>query len=128
VPLIRDIIAYTDENFLEKITIDELAFLFNTNRATLCKEFKRATGKTLISYIANKKTELAKKIIANSEITFTEVAERLNFESVHYFTRFFKKETGMTPKEYRLNEYDAKKSHLIHREAVPLPQGEGYKE
>lgn len=102
VPLIRDIIAYTDDNFLEKITIDELAFLFNTNRATLCKEFKRATGKTLISYISDKKTELAKKIIASSEITFTEVAERLNFESVHYFTRFFKKETGMTPKEFKL--------------------------
>lgn len=99
--LINEIIKYVSDNYLEKITIDELAFLFRTNRATLCKEFKRATGKTLVEFINERKIEKAKKKILSSDATFTKIAEELNFESIHYFTRFFKKMSGMTPKEFR---------------------------
>lgn len=100
-PAIREIIDYVDDNFLEKITIDELAFLFGTNRATLCKEFRNSTGATLGEYIAEKKLLLAKRMIAESEKTFTDIAAELRFESVHYFTKFFKKHVGITPKEFR---------------------------
>lgn len=99
--MISEIIAYVNDNYLEKITIDELAFLFKTNRATLCKQFKRATGKTLIEFINEKKFERAKHKIKNTSDTFTKIAEELNFDSIHYFTRFFKKMSGMTPKEFR---------------------------
>ena len=99
--LINEIIAYVSDNYLEKITIDELAFLFKTNRATLCRDFKKNTGKTLIEFINMKKFEGAKYMIMNTRSTFTKIAESLNFESIHYFTRFFKKMSGMTPKEYR---------------------------
>ena len=100
-PAIREIIGYVDDNFLEKITIDELAFLFGTNRATLCKEFRESTGVTLGAYIAKKKLDLAKKMIVESEKTFTDISAELHFETVHYFTKFFKKHTGRTPKEFR---------------------------
>ena len=99
--LINEVLAYVSDNYLEKITIDELAFLFKTNRATLCKEFKRATGKTVIEFINEKKLTEAKQRILGSDRTFTQIAEELNFESIHYFTRFFKKMSGMTPKEFR---------------------------
>ncbi len=99
--LINEIIAYVADNYLEKITIDELAFLFKTNRATLCRDFKRNTGKTLIEFVNEKKFEKAKYKILSSTDTFTKIAEELNFESIHYFTRFFKKMSGMTPKDFR---------------------------
>ena len=99
--LINEIIAYVNDNYLEKITIDELAFLFKTNRATLCRDFKRNTGKTLVEFVNAKKFEAAKYKILNSTETFTKIAEDLNFESIHYFTRFFKKMSGMTPKDFR---------------------------
>jgi YesN/AraC family two-component response regulator len=99
--LINEIIAYVTDNYLEKITIDELAFLFKTNRATLCRDFKKSTGKTIIEFINTKKFESAKYMIINSNDTFTKIAEELNFESIHYFTRFFKKMSGMTPKDFR---------------------------
>ena len=99
--VINEIISYVSNNYLEKVTIDELAFLFRTNRATLCKEFKRATGKTLVEFINEKKFEKAKRKILSSDDTFTKIAEDMNFESIHYFTRFFKKMSGITPKEFR---------------------------
>ncbi len=99
--LINEIIQYVSNNCLEKITIDELAFLFKTNRATLCKDFKRATGKTVVEFISAKKFEIAKGRILSSDATFTEISEELNFDSIHYFTRFFKKMSGMPPKDFR---------------------------
>lgn len=98
---VSEIVAYMNDNFLEKITIDELAFLFKTNRATLCKKFKESTGYTLVEFINEKKFELAKQKIVGTTDTFTKIAEDLNFESIHYFTRFFKKMSGVTPKEFR---------------------------
>lgn len=98
---VSEIVKYMDDNYKEKITIDELSFIFKTNRSTLCKEFKHSTGKTVAEYVADKKLESAKRKIKNTDKTFTEIAEELNFESIHYFTRFFKKKTGMSPKSYR---------------------------
>ena len=97
----KELIEYVNSNYREKITIEELAFLFKTNRSTLCKEFKTATGKTLVEYINEKKIEKAKKKIAESTDSFTKIAEDLHFDSIHYFTRLFKKITGMTPTQYR---------------------------
>lgn len=98
---IQEVVRYVSANYLERMTIDELAFLFKTNRATLCREFRRETGLTLGAFVAQKKLARAKEKILSSEKTFTEIAEELHFESIHYFTRFFKKMTGVTPKEFR---------------------------
>ena len=96
-----EIISYIEDNYKEKITLDELAFIFRTNRSTLCKVFKLNTGKTITEYANDKKLAKAKDKILSTDKTLTEIAEDLNFESIHYFTRFFKKHTGVSPKEFR---------------------------
>ncbi len=98
---VGEAIKYINENFLEKTSIDELAFLFRTNRATFCKEFKAVTGKTLLGYIADKKIALAKERLLGTDKTVTHIADELKFDTVHYFAKFFKKHTGLTPGEYR---------------------------
>lgn len=98
---ISEIIEYLDNNFTEKITIEELAFLFRTNRSTLCKEFRKATNKSLGEYLADKKIEVAKKFLAQKEKSITQIADALNFDSVPYFCEFFKRQTGLTPLQYR---------------------------
>ncbi|MBQ3235202.1 MAG: helix-turn-helix transcriptional regulator [Clostridia bacterium] len=98
---VNEIITYLDDKYKEKITLGELAFIFGTNRTTLCKEFKKMTGTTVLEYVADKKIADAKRKIAETNVTFTEISIELNFESIHYFTKFFKKKTGLTPKEFR---------------------------
>ena len=97
---ISEIIEYVDANYTEKITLDELAFLFHTNRSTLCKEFRIATGKTLIAYTNDKKVNEAKRKLAGKK-TITQISDDLRFDSVPYFCKFFKKYTGVTPLAYR---------------------------
>lgn len=98
---VNEIVRYIDNNFTEKITLEELAFLFRTNRSTLCKAFRTATGKSPGEYISDKKTEQAKALLARKEQSVTQIAERLNFDSVPYFCEFFKRRTGLTPSEYQ---------------------------
>ena len=99
--LIKGTVNLFGEEICNLVIKRELAFLFKTNRATLCREFKRETGRTLVTFINEKKVERAKEKILTSGKTFTQIAEEMNFESIHYFTRFFKKMTGETPKEFR---------------------------
>lgn len=96
-----EIIDYVNLHYSEKITLDEIAFLFNTNRSAFCNEFKLHTGYTFINYVANKKTEKIKELLKRGDVSVSQIAQDLNFDSVAYFCRFFKKQTGLTPKEYR---------------------------
>ena len=96
-----EIVAYVNAHFLEKITLDELAFLFNTNRSAFCKEFKAQTGLTFVNYVACKKTEKIKDLLTKSNKSVAEISAQLGFDSSAYFCRFFKKQTNLTPKEYR---------------------------
>ena len=98
---INEIIEYLDNNFSEKITLEELAFLFRTNRSTLCKEFRAATNKSLGAYLADKKIQAIKKLLLQKEKSITQIAYDLNFDSVPYFCEFFKRQTGITPSQYR---------------------------
>ena len=96
-----EVVKYVNENFKEKITIDELSFIFGTNRSSLCKDFKTRTGKSLNGYVIEKRLEEARRLLNETDDTITEIADRLNFTGIHYFTAFFKKATGLSPTEYR---------------------------
>lgn len=96
-----EVVSYIEDNYLEKITLDELAFIFRTNRSTLCKNFKAQTGKTISQFIIEKKLNVAKELIKTTDKSLTEISEQLNFESIHYFTKFFKKHVGLSPSVFR---------------------------
>ena len=103
---INEIIKYVDNNFTEKTTIEQLSFIFRTNRSTLCKEFKKSTGKTLTEYTNDKKMEYLKNILSTTEQSIQDISEHSGFSSVPNFYAFFKKHTGVTPIEFRKNLLD----------------------
>lgn len=98
---INEIIKYLDNNFTEKTTIEQIAFIFKTNRSTLCKEFKKATGKTLVNYANEKKVERLKLLLSTTELSVQEISDNCGFSSVPNFYAFFKKHVGVTPVDYR---------------------------
>lgn len=95
-----DIHQYITENFREKITLDNLCFLFGTNKTTLCREFREKYGRTIQEYIHHLRVREAKALLKEDELTVTEVAEKVGFSSVHYFCRAFKALEGKSPGEY----------------------------
>lgn len=98
---------YINENFRENITLNELCFLFRTNKTTLCSEFKKTYGDTIIDYINRKKIKEAKILLREGKYNFTEIASMLGFNSIHYFSRLFKKYEHQSPASY-INTIKAK--------------------
>ncbi|MBQ8880513.1 MAG: helix-turn-helix transcriptional regulator [Clostridia bacterium] len=92
--------GYLDCNFCQKIKIDDLCFLFNTNKTTLSREFKEAYGQTVIDYVNRRRIDYTKELLREGGHTLTDIAEMMNMSSVHYLTALFKKLTGISPTEY----------------------------
>ena len=65
--------------------------------------FKSVTGLGVMEYYRLLKIERAKRMLREGEGNITQVADRLGYASVHYFSRYFKQATGMTPTEYTLS-------------------------
>ncbi len=95
-----EIHQYITENYMEKILLDNICFIFGTNKTTLCKDFKAEYKTTVLNYINSLKIREAKALLRQNELSVTEISERLGFNSIHYFSRLFKKITGQSPKEY----------------------------
>ena len=98
--LLSDICKYISEHYTEKILLDNICFLFGTNKTTLCQTFKEEYGITILSYIDQLKIKDAKKLLHTQKLSITQISEKLGFSSIHYFCRHFKKHTGMSPSEY----------------------------
>ena len=97
---IGEVKRYLDENFKEKINVEELCFIFNTNKTTLTKEFKRFFGHTIIDYVNIRRIEYTKSMLKRGDMSLTEIADTMNLSSVHYLTALFKKQEKITPTEY----------------------------
>ncbi len=97
---ISGIYNYINEHYTERIKLDNLCFLFGTNKTTLCKTFKNVYGVTITDYINVLREKEAKRLLRENELSITQISERLGFNSIHYFCRFFKNASGQSPKEY----------------------------
>lgn len=97
---ISDIYDYISEHYTEKLTLHDLCFIFGTNKTSLCRNFKETYGDTVLNHINNLRIRDAKAHLREQNLSITQISESLGFTSIHYFCRLFKKETGLTPKEY----------------------------
>ena len=97
---IENIHQYICEHYTEKILLDNICFIFGTNKTTLCSSFKKRYNATILNYINNLRIKDAKALLRKNELSVTQISENLGFNSIHYFCRVFKKTTGQSPKEY----------------------------
>ena len=100
-PVIENIKAFILENLEYDLTVSDIASLFHYNDVYLGRLFKEVTAQTVKEYINSERIKFAKKLL-KSETNITEIAKETGFNSVPYFTRVFKKITGMSPTEYRI--------------------------
>ncbi len=96
---------FIENNFSEKITIDELSDRFALSRRSLERRFKKATNNTVSEYIQRVKVEAAKKSFETSRKNIGEVMFDVGYSDTKSFREIFKKITGMTPFDYR-NKYN----------------------
>lgn len=95
------IFDYIYKNLNSPLNLKELASLVHVDPTHLCHIFKEKYYISPIQYVSNLKLKMAKELLANSELSITEIAENLGFQTVHYFSRYFKKKEKVSPKEFK---------------------------
>lgn len=99
--LFHDITEYLKHNLDAALSLAEIANAHYMSESTLKALFREYSGESPMNYFNKLKLKEAKKLLAEDNISISEISQQLGFSSVHYFTHFFKKRSGMSPSEYR---------------------------
>lgn len=94
---------YLADRLSDAVTIEQICRDNLIGRSQLQKIFKERCGLGIIEYFSLLKINAAKEMIRTGHLNFTQISEQLGYSSIHYFSRQFKKLTGMTPSEYALS-------------------------
>lgn len=94
------ITEYLEQRLDQPLTIDQICRDNLVGRSQLQKYFHAQTGGGVMDYFSHMKIKAARQMIREGRLNFTQIAARLGFQSVHYFSRRFKRFTGMSPSEY----------------------------
>lgn len=97
---VQSIIDYIEQNYASNETIPALAAKLHISSDYLRHLFKEETGQTISGFITNVKIEQAKKLLTSGRYKINEVAKLAGFSSTQYFGTVFRKQSGMTPREY----------------------------
>lgn len=101
--LVLRIQQYMEEHLCDSLSFSDIC-QFSAQSATNLKTiFKSVTGKGVMEYYRDLKIVQAKIMLREGTGNITQIADKLGYSSVHYFSRHFKQETGMTPREYTLS-------------------------
>lgn len=98
---IKNILLYIEKNPNIMPSNKELADLCHVSVSTITRWFKKRYNISPLTYVINFKIEIAKKKLSNQNMTINRISSDLGFNSSEYFCKLFKKNTGMTPSEYR---------------------------
>lgn len=98
--IVEQATRYISDHYTEKLSVAEIADILNISTGHLSVTFKKITGINISDYIANVKIEHAKELIDTHKYLMYEISEMLGFDNPYYFSKVFKKVTGISPRDH----------------------------
>ena len=92
---------YIDLHFKEALTLEHLAEEGHMNKFYLSHAFKQEYGISPINYMISKRVEESKYLLAETDLSMSQIAQLLGFSSLSYFSQVFRRTQSVSPKEYR---------------------------
>lgn len=102
--LILRVKLFIEQHFNEIITRQDIESLVHMSHDHINRKFKKSTGYTLMEYIQYYRLHIARKLLRETTNTISEIALSVGYDSPAYFSKVFKKRSGITPNEYRNGE------------------------
>jgi len=93
---------YLTTHYHEEISLSDIAAMLHINSSYLSQIFKKETGTTFSKYLTDLRITKAKQLLQQSSLSISDVAMKTGFNDYFYFLRIFKKITGQTPSQYRM--------------------------
>ena len=95
---------YIDLHFKEALTLEQLAEEGHMNKFYLSHAFKREYGVSPINYMISRRIEESKYLLAETDLSMSQIAQLLGFSSLSYFSQVFHRTQNISPKEYRQSQ------------------------
>lgn len=120
--MVLQAVRYMDEHYFESITADTLATLFNSSSRTMQRMFNKRLGLGPIDYLMQIRIEKAKELLCNTKAGLKDIAEAVGYVDNYYFSRLFKRYTGVSPSMYRESMQQARgdETENVHLTAPQL--------
>ncbi|QQO10814.1 AraC family transcriptional regulator [Breznakiella homolactica] len=91
---------YIEKNIHKRFSLADVAKACGYNQDYIYRLIRKKTGLSAVQYINEKKFDRAKQLIMHTELSLSEIAWNLGFETLQYFSRFFKEHAGISPSDY----------------------------
>lgn len=92
---------FVEEHYMEDISVLDIASAFGYSEAYFCKLFKQNFGKNFVTYLTEYRVERAKRLLSDLSSNVKEIGQQVGYADSNYFTKVFRRITGMSPSEYR---------------------------
>lgn len=99
--LVTEAMAYMEQRFHEPMTVEELAKIVGLSPYYFSRQFRKYTNMSPHAYLIDLRIAYARDMLASSQQTIEQIAERCGFSSVQHFIRCFHQHIGCSPREYR---------------------------
>lgn len=109
---VKQIINYLNENYNEKISLEQIAHNMYLSPVYISKIFKEETGESPINYLIKIRLEKARDILLTSDgRSIKDIANEVGYDDVYHFSKLFKKYYGISPLYYRKRELEKRASN-----------------
>jgi AraC-like DNA-binding protein len=108
-PIVRKTVLMIDADLSADLSLSSLSEAQSVSSGYLATIFKKELGKTVSEFIREKRVKRAKTLLSTTNLQVQTIAVHCGIMDVQYFTKIFKKTTGMTPKQYRENNQNIQK-------------------
>ena len=98
---IRIIHNYVESHLHESLNVNDMASALHLHPNYFISYFKKHFGMPPLKYVNRKRMEKARQLLGSTSLSVKEIAERSGYPDTHYFAKSFRKETGLSPTEYR---------------------------
>lgn len=92
---------YLDEHYMDAIDLSEVAKTLRMSMHYMSHVFKRTFGYSPMNYLLRRRIGEAQTLLISTDLSITEIGERVGYETTSYFSSQFTKQVGMSPKKYR---------------------------
>ena len=99
--IIKKAVNYIGQHYSDTLTLDDVAGHVHLNPAYFSTMFKKEMNLSFKEYLNHVRIEESKRLLTNSNFSIIDIAIAVGFEDQSYFSKVFKKYTGMTPKQFR---------------------------
>ena len=93
--------SYLDEHYMDAIDLSEVAKTLRMSMHYMSHVFKRTFGYSPMNYLLRRRIGEAQTLLISTDLSITEIGERVGYETTSYFSSQFTKQVGMSPKKYR---------------------------